>query len=124
MSYISSPPGTALTTAEIAVIVSLTNLVVSPAGQAVKKTSTTDFSNASTGAAPTWYQSEVLILQADRRTFVLQNAPTATVFLLGGHQPQVYGIDFTGTINGVNKTFIYAAQQDASILTDQYATYQ
>lgn len=124
MSQISSPPGTALTSQEVAAIVSLTNLVVTPGGEAIVKTSTSPntFSNASTGGG-TWHQSEVVTLAGDSKTFTLANAPTSVIYLLGGHQPQIYGIDFTGTIDGSNKTFAYVTAVDSSLLTDQYATY-
>ncbi len=122
MSYISSG-GTPLTTAEINTILSLTNLVVTPAGQAISKTGSTSFGNVTAGSA-TWHQSEVVTVSpADHRTFTLAFAPSSVIYLLGGHQPQVYGIDFTGTIDGSNKTFVYASAVDPSLLTDQYATY-
>lgn len=123
MSNISNA-GTLLTTAEIAVVLSLTNLLVSPSGQAVVKTGTTTFGNAASGSGGTWTQSEKLTLAADNKTFVLAGAPSSVIYLLGGHQPQIYGVDFTGTINGVNKTFVYGTAQDASVTADQYATYQ
>lgn len=122
MSYIAGG-GTPLTSAEVAVILALTNLVVTPAGQAIAKTGSTAFGNVTAGTA-TWYQSEaVTISAADSKTFTLLHAPTSVIYLLGGHQPQVYGIDFTGTIDGVNKTFAYTTAVDVSILSDQYATY-
>lgn len=122
MSNISNV-GTLLTTAEKAVIVSLTNLVVSPSGQAVGKTGTTTFGNVASGGG-TWTQSEHITLAADNKTFTLATAPSSVIYLLGGHQPQIHGVDFTGTIDGSNKTFVYATAQDASVTSDQYATYQ
>lgn len=122
MSHIDTP-GTQLTSAEIETIVSLTNLVVTPGSQAVVKTATSPntFSNASSSG--TWYQSEAVTLGGDNKTFTLAHAPTSVIYLLGGHQPQIYSIDFTGTIDGVNKTFAYATAVDASLISDQYATY-
>lgn len=122
MSYIGGV-GTLLTAAEVATILSLTNLVVSPSGQAINKTTATGFGNTAAGGSGVWTQSEKLTLAGDGKTFVLANAPTSVIYLLGGHQPQVYSIDFTGAINGVNKTFAYVTAQDASVLNDQYATY-
>jgi len=75
------------------------------------------------GGSTTWYQGEQLTLAGDNKTFTLKNAPTSVLFVWGGHQPQIYGVDFTGTINGSNKTFVYTNAQDPSILSDQYATY-
>lgn len=124
MSYITAVPGTPLTSAEVAIIESLTALLVTPSGQALTKATSTTFANAAIGSSTsTWKQSEVVTLLGDRRTFTLGSAPTAVIYLLGGHQPQIYGIDFTGTINGVNKTFVYVSQVDPSIIADQYATY-
>lgn len=114
--------GTVLTTNEVAVIVSLTNLLVTPGGEGVTKNTTTTFTNTSLGAG-TWYNSEALTIQGDSKTFTLLHAPATTVYLLGGHQPQVYGVDFTGAINGVNTTFKYVNAVDPSIISDQYATY-
>src|SRR5665213_2134392 len=121
MSYISSP-GTSLTSSELATVVSLTNLLVTPGGEAVVKVTGTTFGNASSGGG-TWYQSEAVTLGGDSKTFTLAHAPTSVIYLLGGHQPQIYGVDFTGTINGSNATFVYATAVDPSIATDQYATY-
>ena len=101
---------------------SLTNLVVSPVGEAINKTGATTFSNTAAGGG-TWYQSEQVTLAGDDKTFTLAHAPTSVIYLLGGHQPQIYSVDFTGTINGTNKTFAYINAQDASIISDQYATY-
>lgn len=126
MSYISSPPGTPLTSQEVAAIVSLTNLVVTPGGDAITKTSVSPntFANTSvSGSGGTWYTNEPITLAGDNKTFTLLHAPTSTIFVLGGHQPQVYGVDFTGTINGSNATFAYASAVDPSIISDQYATY-
>ncbi len=123
MSYINSP-GTPLTSAEVDVIVSLTNLAVTPGGSALTKSSISPntFANTATGGG-TWFINELVTIGGDSKTFTLAHAPASTIFLTGGHQPQIYGVDFTGTINGVNKTFAYASAVDASILTDQYATY-
>lgn len=125
MSYISAP-GTSLTSAEIAAIVSLTNLAVTPGGDAITKSSISPntFINSSvSGSGGTWYTNEAVTIGGDSKTFTLAHAPTSTIFLLGGHQPQVYGIDFTGSINGTNATFVYTTAVDPSIITDQYATY-
>lgn len=125
MSYINSP-GTALTSAEVDVIVSLTNLAVTPGGDAITKSSVspnTFVNTAVSGSGGTWYTNEALTLDGDKKTFHLAHAPASTIFLLGGHQPQIYGVDFTGTINGINKDFAYATAQDTSVLNDQYATY-
>lgn len=125
MSSIFSP-GTSLTSAEIDVIVSLTNLAVTPGGDAITKSSTSPntFTNtAVSGSGGTWYTNEAVTLGGDKKTFTLLHAPTSTIFLLGGHQPQIYGVDFTGTINGINATFAYVVAQDNSVLSDQYATY-
>lgn len=124
MSYYNNP-GTQLTQAEIDTIVSLTNLVVTPGGNAVTKTSLSPntFANASIGGAGTWYTNEVVTLGGDSKTFTLAHAPVSTIFLLGGHQAQIYGVDFTGTIDGINKTFAYVTAVDSSLLSDQYATY-
>lgn len=122
MSYIDSI-GTQLTSSELAVIVSLTSLGITPTNQAVNKITSTTFGNAAVGAS-SWTVSEQITLAGDRKTFTLLNAPSAVIYLFGGHQPQIWGVDFTGTINGSNKTFVYVAAQDPSLLTDQYATYQ
>lgn len=125
MSQISSPPGTALTSQEVATISSLTSLVVTPGGEAIAKTSTSPntFGNVTPGSDATWHQSEAITLEGDAKTFVLAFAPTSVIYLLGGHQPQIYSVDFTGTINGVNQTFAYVTAVDPSIQADQYATY-
>lgn len=124
MSYITSP-GTSLTSAELATVVSLTNLLVTPGGDAITKTSVSPntFANSAVSAGGTWYTNEAVTLGGDNKTFTLAHPPTSTIFLLGGHQPQVYGVDFTGTINGSNATFVYVTAQDPSITSDQYATY-
>jgi hypothetical protein len=75
------------------------------------------------GGGATWYQAEQITLAGDNKTFTLAHAPTAVIFLTSGHQPQLYGVDYTGTINGTNKTFVYTNPQDPSVLNDQYATY-
>lgn len=124
MSYINTP-GTQLTSAEIDTIVSLTNLAVTPGGDAITKSSISPntFGNSAVTGSGTWYTNEAVTLGVDNKTFTLLHAPTSTIFLLGGHQPQVYGVDFTGIINGINATFAYATAQDPSITSDQYATY-
>ena len=123
MSYISGT-GTVLTSTEVAVIVSLTNMLVTPGGSAIVKNTSTTFGNASVGGGGgTWYNSEQVTLAGDKKTFTLAHPPTSVVYLLGGHQPQIWGVDFTGTINGVNTTFVYGTAVDPSITSDQYATY-
>ena len=74
-------------------------------------------------AGATWYNGEQITIAGDNKTFTLAHAPTQTIFLYSGHQPQQYGVDFTGTINGVNKIFVYANTLDPFLLSDQFATY-
>lgn len=80
----------------------------------------------STGAAPaTWHNSEQITLQGDGKTFALANAPTAVIFLYVDRQPQIYVLDYTGNINGTNKTFVFTTlgTPDPSLASQIYATY-
>lgn len=75
------------------------------------------------GSAGTWYLGEQVTLGGDSESFTLAHAPTAIVELLLDRQPQIYGVDFTGTINGTNKNFAFTSPVDSSLLTLVYANY-
>lgn len=122
MSYIGD--GLQLTSKEVLTVQNLHALAVGGAGQAIVKTGAETFTNVTAGGGTTaWTGPEHLTLAGDSKTFILAVAPTAVITLYGGHQPQIYGVDFTGTIDGVNKTFAYVSAVDASIISDQYAIY-
>jgi hypothetical protein len=75
------------------------------------------------GGGGTWYVQKVT-LAGDNQTFTLSHAPQSVIFIYSNNQPQIYGTDYTGTINGTNTTFVYTNPVDPSLLSYQYATYQ
>lgn len=75
-----------------------------------------------TGAV-SWTLGEQITLAGDNKTFTLANAPTSILNLTVDRQPQIKGLDYTGTINGVNKTFVFTLSVDASLQTLIYADY-
>lgn len=121
MSQISQ--GNELTSNEIAMIEALAALSTSGAAQAIQKTGPTSFANVNLSGGAAIWKYEPITLDGDNKTFHLAQAPASMVFYYSGHQPQLYGLDFTGTINGSNKDFVLGSAQDSSLLSDQYAIY-
>jgi hypothetical protein len=74
------------------------------------------------GGGATWYLGEQITLGEDNRTFTLNHAPTAKIELLLDRQPQIYGVDFTGDIDGDNKTFAFTSDAPEGLAV--YANYQ
>lgn len=79
--------------------------------------------NSSGGAGGTWYLGEQITLGGDSMSFTLLHAPTAKLEVLLDRQPQIQGVDITGTIDGVNKNFAFTSVVDPSLLTLIYANY-
>lgn len=78
----------------------------------------------STGGTPAqWYLGEQITLDVDAMTFHLLHAPTAKLEVLLDRQPQIMGLDITGTIDGANKDFAFTSPVDSSLLADIYANY-
>lgn len=78
---------------------------------------------SSSTSSGTWYLGEHITLAGDNETFVLAHAPTSVVNLYLDRQVQIYSLDFTGTIDGSNKTFAFTSPVDASLLGEVYADY-
>lgn len=79
--------------------------------------------NGATGGGA-WTLGEQLTLGVDNKSFTLAHAPTSKLEVLLDRQPQVPGLDITGTINGTNKDFAFVDAVDSSLLTNIYANYQ
>ncbi len=75
------------------------------------------------GGTPTWYRGEQLTIAGDNVTITLAHAPTAVLHLSVDRQPQITGLDYTGTIDGVNKTFVFTSPVDTSLQSTIYADY-
>ena len=74
-------------------------------------------------AIGTWHVGEQITLAGNKMTFTLTFAPSSVINLTVSRQPQINGLDYTGTINGVNKTFVFTSPVDSSLLTSIYADY-
>lgn len=79
--------------------------------------------NSSGAAAGTWYLGEQITLDVDAVTFHLLHAPTAKLEVLLDRQPQIMGVDISGTIDGVNKDFAFTSAVDPSLFALIYANY-
>lgn len=76
------------------------------------------------GSGGTWTRGEKITLQGDNRTFTLTNAPSSVINLTVDRQLQLPVVDYTGTINGTNKTFVFVtAITDSSLQALIYADY-
>lgn len=75
------------------------------------------------GGSSTWYVGEHVTLAGDGKTLTLLHAPTSVISLTVDRQPQINGLDYTGTIDGTNKTFAFGTAIDPSLLTLIYADY-
>lgn len=75
------------------------------------------------GGSSTWYNGEQITLAGDNKTFTLAHAPSSTIFPFVDRQPQIYNLDFTGTINGINKTFVFTVAIPSSLLLLVYSNY-
>lgn len=80
--------------------------------------------DSTAGPVAPWYLGEQITLDPDKETFTLAHAPTAKLEVLLDRQPQIMGVDITGTIDGVNQTFAFTSAVDDSLLTLVYANYQ
>lgn len=79
--------------------------------------------NSTGGSAASWHNGEQITLGGDNASFTLANAPTATLEVLLDRQPQILGLDITGTINGTNKNFAFTSAVDPSLASLIYANY-
>lgn len=79
--------------------------------------------SSSGGSGGTWYLGEQITLQGDGVTFTLAHAPTAKLEVLLDRQPQIMGVDISGTIDGTNKTFAFTSAPDPSLSNLIYANY-
>lgn len=77
---------------------------------------------SATGSAA-WTRGEQITLQADSKTFTLSKAPTAVLNLTLDRQIQIPTLDYTGTINGSNKTFAFVSAVDPSLQSLIYGDY-
>lgn len=96
------------------------------AGANITVTRNQDGTTTISGPAPgtaTWYRGEKITLAGDSKTFTLTNAPTSVVNLTLDRQLQLAAVDYTGTIDGVNKTFAFVTAVDASLQDIIYADY-